>query len=141
MTDQTAKEICRGVMRMLADMGYRSLAEFTLKNNRRVDVIGLDKRGKVIIVEIKSSAADFRSDNKWPEYLEFCEQFYFAVAEDFPKEILPQDQGLIIADGYGAEIIVEAEAHKMNAARKKSLTLNFARTAAQRLFEFTDPKI
>ena len=141
MTAATAKIICRGVIRMLGDMGYRSLAEFTLKNNRRVDVIGLDKRGKIIIVEVKSSAADFRSDNKWSDYLEFCEQFYFAVTEDFPRDILPTDQGLIIADGYGAEIVVEAETRKVNAARKKSLTLNVARTAAQRLSEFTDPKI
>jgi hypothetical protein len=141
MTGVPAKTICRGVMRMLTDMGYRSLVEFTLKNNRRVDVIGLDKRGKVIIIEIKSSAADFRSDNKWPDYLEYCEQFYFAVSEEFPRDILPPDQGLIIADGYGAEIIVEAELRKVNAARKKSLTLNVARTAAQRLLEFTDPKI
>ena len=125
---------------MLADMGYRSLAEFTLKNNRRVDVIGLDRHGKIIIVEVKSSAADFRSDNKWPDYLEFCEQYYFAVAEDFPRDILPADQGLIIADGYGAEIVVQAEARKVNATRKKSLTLNFARTAANRLHQLADPE-
>jgi hypothetical protein len=136
-----AFRIRRGVMRMLTDLGYRSLAEFTLKNSRRADVIGLDRRGDIVIVEVKSSAADFRSDTKWQEYLEYCDRYYFAVAEDFPRHILPPDQGLIIADGYGAEVIIEAETRKVNAARRKTLTLKFARTAAQRLSEFNDPKL
>ena len=139
--EKPANVISRGVVRMLGEMGYASVTEFTLKNNRRVDVIGLNRRGKIVIVEIKSSVADFRSDHKWTEYLEFCEEFYFAVAEEFPRHILPEDQGLIIADRFGAEIVVGAETRKINAARRKSLTLNFGRTAAKRLQQFIDPDL
>ena len=96
-----AGEVSRGVCRLLADLGYATITEFTLKNGRRADVAGLDKRGKIIIVEVKSSAADFRSDAKWPEYLEHCDEFFFAVAEDFPHDILPAEHGLIIADRWG----------------------------------------
>jgi len=138
--EQGASDLARGVMRLLDDLGYRSLTEFSLKNNRRADVAGVDRRGNIVIVEIKSSVADFRSDNKWPEYLDFCDQFYFAVSADFPREILPADQGQIIADRYGAEIIASSEPRKVNAARRKTLTLNFGRTAAGRLFQVTDPK-
>ena len=136
-----AVDISRGIQRLLVSLGYRSLTEFTLKNNRRADVIALNKQGRIIIVEVKSSAADFRSDSKWPEYLEFCDRFYFAVNTDFPQEILPADQGMIIADRYGGEILREAEDRKVNGTRRKTLTLNFARSAAQRLQGISDPGI
>ncbi len=124
---------------MLADHGHATLTEFNLKNGRRADVAAIDRKGNVLIVEIKSSVADFRSDAKWPEYLDHCDRFYFAVDETFPVEILPADQGLIIADRFGAEIMRDAEARKMNAARRKALTLSFARTAARRLTALIDP--
>ena len=136
-----AVDISRGIQRLLVNLGYRALTEFTLKNNRRADVIALNKQGRIIIVEVKSSAADFRSDSKWSEYLEFCDRFYFAVNTDFPQEILPADQGMIIADRYGGEILREAEDRKVNGTRRKTLTLNFARTAAQRLQDISDPGI
>ena len=136
-----AVDISRGIQRLLVNLGYRALTEFTLKNNRRADVIALNKQGRIIIVEVKSSAADFRSDSKWPEYLEFCDRFYFAVNTDFPQEILPADQGMIIADRYGGEILREAEDRKVNGTRRKTLTLNFARSAAQRLQGISDPGI
>ena len=136
-----AVDISRGIQRLLVSLGYRSLTEFTLKNNRRADVIALNKQGRIIIVEVKSSAADFRSDSKWSEYLEFCDRFYFAVNTDFPQEILPADQGMIIADRYGGEILREAEDRKVNGTRRKTLTLNFARSAAQRLQGISDPGI
>jgi hypothetical protein len=138
--ESKARDLARGVVRLLADLGYRSLTEFSLKNKRRTDVIGLDKRGNIIIVEIKSGPADFRSDTKWREYLDFCDKFYFAVADDFPRDMLPADQGLIIADRYGGEIVAEGELRKVNAARRKTLTLNFARTAASRLNQLADPE-
>ncbi len=124
---------------MLADHGYASITEFPLNNNRRTDVAGIDRKGNVVIVEIKSSPADYRADSKWPDYLDHCDRFYFAVDEMFPIEILPEAQGLIIADRYGAEIVREAEIHKINGARRKALTLSFARTAARRLTSLLDP--
>lgn len=134
--------MARGVARLLADHGFATITEFTLKNGRRADVAGLDRRGDIVIVEVKSSVADFQGDNKWPDYLDHCDRFYFAVDEAFPNDILPDDQGLIIADKFGAEIVREApERKRVNAARRKALTLRFGRTAAKRLQAFTDPPV
>lgn len=134
-----AAEIQRGLCRMLAALGYVTLCELTLKNNRRADVVALGPRGEVWIVEIKSSVADFRSDQKWPEYKDYCDGFFFAVAADMPLDILPKDTGLIIADKYDAEIIRAASEHKLGASRRKALVLRFSRAAAARLQGFTDP--
>ena len=110
-----------------------SLNEFTLRSGRRVDVIGLSAKGELIVVEIKSSLEDFRSDRKWTEYLDYCDRFFFAVPDFFPKNILPEDTGLIIADAFSAAVFREAPKLALNAARRRSLHLNFARTAAKRL--------
>jgi len=140
--DSKARDIARGVARLLADHGFATITEYTLKNGRRADVAGLDKRGDIVIVEVKSSVADFQSDNKWPDYLDHCDRFYIAVDEAFPNDILPDDQGLIIADKFGAEIVREPpERARVNAARRKALTLKFGRTAANRLKTFTDPSV
>ena len=151
MTDDLAKQIpedldrarglARGVSRLLGDMGYATLTEFSLKNNRRADVAGLESRGRFIIVEIKSSTADFRADQKWFEYLEFSDAFYFAVAEDFPRSILPANQGLMIVDRFGGAIVRQADARPMNPARRKALTVRFARKAASRLGALADPAV
>src|SRR5262249_57326356 len=93
-----AAGICRGVMRLMDGLGFAALAEFPLKARRRADVIALNAQGEIVIVEVKSGRADFQSDRKWPEYLEFCDRFFFAVAPDFPRDILPADCGLIVAD-------------------------------------------
>lgn len=132
--------IARGVCRLLTSLGYASLTEFTLRTGRRVDVIALNEAGEVIIVEVKSSLEDFRSDHKWPEYEAFCDLFFFAVPEDFPQEVLPEDRGLMTADAYGAAILREPERLKLNAARRKSLTLKFALVSAQRLTRLRDPE-
>lgn len=128
-----ARDLARGVARLLADLGAASIPEFTLKSGRRADVIALDPKGRVTIVEIKSSRADFRADGKWRGYLEFCDAFYFAVPKGFPLEILPPDTGLILADSWGGHVLRPADPGSLNAARRKALTLKFARTAASRL--------
>lgn len=133
-----AAEIARGVQRLLIAMDFRPLLEFKLSNGRRVDVAALDRKGQLLFVEIKSSLADFRSDEKWPEYLGFCEQFYFAVGPSFPTEVLPQEWGLIISDRYGGEILRPSPMQKLNAARRKGVTLSFARASAGRLFDLRD---
>ncbi|MDP6788896.1 MAG: MmcB family DNA repair protein, partial [Rhodospirillales bacterium] len=94
----SAPALARGVCRLLADMGYDSLTEFRLKSRRRADVIGLDGAAGFVIVEVKSSLADYRADAKWPEYRPFCDAFYFAVAEGFPVAALAADCGVMVAD-------------------------------------------
>ncbi len=135
----TAARLARGVTRALHDLGQASLTEFTLRSGRRVDAIGLDPGGRLTIVEIKSSLEDFRTDRKWRDYLDYCDRFFFAVAEDFPQEVLPGDCGLMIADGYGAVVLREAPLLPLAPARRRALILRFAQTAAQRLSHVSDP--
>jgi hypothetical protein len=133
--------LARGVARWLFDMGHEALSEFRLSNGRRSDVIGLDKSGRFVIVEIKTSPADFRADTKWPDYLDHCDEFYFAVPEYFPRELLPDEHGILVADGYGAAVLRAAPEAKMNAARRSAQTRRFARAAGARLRALTDPRI
>ena len=130
-----AQGIVRGVARLFDAMGLVSLPEVPLANGRRLDLLALGEGGALWAVEIKTSVADFRSDRKWRDYLEFCERLYFAVPPGFPQEILPFDQGLIVADAYDARILRETADRKLSAARRKALTLRFARLAARRLLQ------
>ncbi len=133
-----AAEIVRGVQRMLADMGLASLTEVTLANGRRADVMAMGPKGEVVIVEVKSCLQDYATDQKWPEYAPFCDRFLFAVDCDFPHQHIPEDAGLIVADGFGGAIIREADPQPLNAARRKAVTLGFARLAASRLMRQQD---
>lgn len=128
-----AAGIARGVMRLFADLGYASVPEVPLRAKRRADIMALNAAGEFVIVEIKSCRADFRADQKWPEYLDFCDRFYFAVAADFPREILPEDRGLIIADRHGGAIVREAMPTPLNGNRRRAQTLQLAMLASQRL--------
>lgn len=136
--NSVAIEICRGVARLMHSLDADCLFEFKLRTKRRADVIGLDRNGAFTIIEIKSSVADYRADGKWPDYTGFCDQFFFAVPSNFPTHILPEDCGVILADGYGGEIVRPAPQLAMNASRRRALTLLFARTAATRLRRITD---
>lgn len=135
---EMTEAVAYGVERLLRQMGYTTLREFTLASGRRADVAGLARNGEIVIVEVKVSVADFRADRKWPEYADYCDRFYFAVPEAFPREILPDEQGLIVADRFGgAELRVAPEA-RLAAARRKAVTLRFARKAADRLWQAGD---
>lgn len=138
--ERLAAALARGVSRTLQAHGGATLTEFTLRTGRRVDVIAVDDQGRVTIVEIKTSVADFRSDGKWPEYLDFCDYFYFAVPEDFPRALLPDDCGVMVADAYEALILVPSEERPVNGSRRRAMILRFARAAAQRLSALTDPQ-
>jgi len=128
-----AAQIARGVLRLMGDHGYAGVTEMTLANGRRADVAAIGATGEVTIVEIKSCLNDYRSDQKWPEYQPYCDRFYFAVGHDFPREVIPEDVGLIIADAFGGVILREAPLDKIAGARRKAVTLRFARLAATRL--------
>ncbi len=132
--------IQRGVGRLLRNTRFAILPEFTLATGRRVDVIGINEAGEIWIIEIKSSADDFRSDLKWQDYQGFCDKFYFAISEDLDPRIMPLDTGLIIADRWGAEILRDATTLNLHAARRRALTLAFARAAALRLHGLYDPE-
>ena len=130
--------ITRGVCRYFDTLNYACLTEFTLRNGRRADVLALGPDGELVIVEVKSSLADYRADGKWPEYLDFCQRFFFAVAPDFPLAVLPRETGLLVADGYDAAERRPSPTAPLAPARRKAVTLKFARLAAQRLHSLTD---
>ena len=129
---ETTATVTRGAARLLAALGYAPLAEVTLPNGRRADLMALGPKGQIFIVEVKSGVEDFRVDLKWPEYQPYCDAFAFAVAPEFPRDILPDEPGLIIADGFGGAILREAPIATLAGARRKALTLAFARLAAMR---------
>lgn len=133
------KELARGVCRALAHRGYAALTEFPLANGRRADVLALGREGELVIIEIKSSVADFRSDRKWPEYRDFCDRLYFAVPDGFPQELIPPECGLILADPFGAALLRHGRHQPLAAARRKAVTLRFALAAASRLRRLLDP--
>ena len=137
---QAARDICRGVGRTLQAYGFAPLAEVTLASGRRADVMGVSARAEIWIVEIKSCLEDFRIDQKWPEYREFCDRFFFAVSPTFPCEVLPADTGLIVADRYGGEMVRPAPEHRLAGGRRRALTLSLARMAALRLQGVLDPE-
>lgn len=130
---ETASDVARGVSRLLMQEGYSPILEFTLANGRRLDVAALGPDGTVLGVEIKVAIADLKGDQKWPEYLEFCELFYFAIPPDFPDELVPPETGLIVADRYGGAIVRPSPIAAIHASRRKAVTLSFAKVAAERL--------
>lgn len=129
----TAAAVARGTARLLSSFGFCTLGELPLASGRRADLVGLGADGEIVIVEIKSSVADFRADRKWPEYRRHCDRLYFATASDVPSEIFPPDAGLIVADAFDGSIIRHAPQHRLAPATRRSMLLRFARAAALRL--------
>lgn len=132
--------LARGVARHLASHGFACIEEFVPDRGLRVDVAALGPKGELWVIECKSSRADFTSDGKWQGYLEWCDRFFWAVDENFPTDLLPEGTGLLIADGYDAEILRMAPEDKLAAARRKVLIQKFAVHAARRLHRLRDPE-
>ncbi len=133
-----ADRIALGTLRLLGDLGYFGVRELALANGRRADIAALGPRGDIWIIEVKSSVTDFRTDQKWPDYLAFCDTFAFAVDEEFPRKIVPESTGLIVADRFGGALIRQGQMAPLAAARRKAVTLRLARVAALRLTAATD---
>ena len=141
MTDarDIARELARGTARALAQLGHASLFEVPLANGRRADIVALGRDGSLLIVEVKSSVADFRSDRKWPDYRAFCDRLAFAVPADFPRALIPEDCGLIVADPFGAHVVREGAHLPLAPARRRAVTLRLARLGLSRLQRLADP--
>ena len=140
-----AADVARGVTRLLLRHDYAALAEVPVAGGRRVDLMAVDARGRIIIVEIKVSRADLLGDAKWTDYLGHCDQFYWAVPAGFDarpldgEAFLPAQTGVIVADRYDAAIIRDAAPTPLSAPSRKRLTLDFARRAARRVIAGADP--
>ena len=129
---ETTGAVTRGAGRLFAAMGFAPLLEVGLPNGRRADIMALGPRGQIAIVEVKSGLEDFRADRKWGDYRPFCDAFYFAVAPEFPMSVLPDEPGLIVADAFDGAVVRESPLIPLAGARRKALTLAFARLAAMR---------
>jgi hypothetical protein len=138
-TPANAMDVARGCARLLIADGMSPIVEFSLPNSRRMDVAALGSDGAIVGIEIKVSLADLKSDDKWPDYLPFCDLFFFAVPPEFPQQFLPTTTGLIVADRFGGAILRPSTRHALHASRRRALTLRFAQTAAERLARALDP--
>jgi hypothetical protein len=140
-----AQDVARGVTRLFFHQGIFALCEVPLPNGRRADMMGIDSAGLITIVEIKVSRADLLGDGKWPDYLDYCDRFFWAVPAGF--DLSPFEQqgfqpglcGLLVADRYEAAVVREPALRKLAPARRKAETLRFARRAARRLVGDLDP--
>lgn len=136
---ETALAVQRGVCRLMREHGFAVITEFSLASGRRADVFGVRNDGFIWIVEIKSSLEDYRADQKWNEYRDYCDRFSFAIPLAMDAAIIPVEAGLVVADQYGAEIVRVTDDHPLHASRRKAVTLQFGRVAAQRLHGLYDP--
>lgn len=141
-----ATDVARGIGRLFARNDIWCLQEMPLRCGRRADLMGVDSKGHVIIVEIKVSRADLLGDGKWTDYLEYCDRFYWGLSPMLDRSVLETDAflpdrcGLIVADGYDAEILRPAPLRQLAPARRKTETERLARAAMRRLVTACDPR-
>ena len=136
---ERAAAIRRATALLCVRLGWSPVHEVPLPNHRRADILALRADGGFACIEIKSGLRDFQTDFKWPEYRDYADALYFAVDDDFPRDCLPSDTGLIVACGREAEVVREAPAHPLPAARRRALLHRFAALAARRLACRDDP--
>jgi len=144
-SNATAKDVARGIMRLFARNDIWCIPEMPLKNGRRADLMGVDAKGLIVIVEIKVARGDLLGDNKWPDYLDFCDRFFWGVPPELDRNPLeteayqPGDCGVIVADGYDAEILRHAPLASLAPARRKAQVERLARAAMRRHTAMLDP--
>lgn len=147
VNDFGAQGVARGICRLFARNDIWCLPEMPLRSGRRADLMGIDSKGRIIIVEIKVSRADLLGDSKWPDYLDFCDLFYWGLRPELDRSpldteiFLPGSCGVIVADSYDAEIIRPAPSRPLAAARRKVEMERLARASLRRLTMVTDPEI
>jgi hypothetical protein len=137
---ETALAVARGTARLLRSLGFSCVSELPLPSGRRADLVALNERSEIWIVEIKSSVEDLRADHKWEDYRAHCDRLFFAFTQELPCDIFPKETGLIVADAYGAHVLCDAPVHRLAAPTRKLMTVRFALTAAQRMNRLIDPQ-
>src|SRR6516162_6302527 len=137
---ETALAIARGTARLLRSLGFSCISELPLPSGRRADLVALNERGEIWIVEIKSSVEDLRADHKWEDYRAHCDRLFFAFTQDMPCELFPRDTGLIVADAYGAHMVCDAPEHRLPAPTRKLMMVRFGMAAAGRMNRLIDPQ-
>lgn len=142
-----AQGVARGICRLFARNDIWCLPEMPLRNGRRADLMGIDAKGQLVIVEIKVSRADLLGDGKWTDYLDFCDRFYWGLAPHLDRacmedaSFMPERCGLIVADGYDAEILRPAATVPLATARRKVEVERLARASLRRHLSVLDPRL
>ena len=145
--ERRARAVARGICRLFARNDVWCISEMPLRSGRRADLMGIDAKGRLVIVEIKVSRADLLGDAKWPDYLDYCDRFYWGLAPELDRAVLeteafqPERCGVIVADGYDAEILRPAPTLALNAARRKVEVERLARAALRRQLHLLDPAL
>ena len=141
--ERTAPErtanVARAAARFCAQRGWAPVQEVPLPNGRRADIVSLLPDGRFAVIEVKSCARDFLTDRKWPEYRDYCDLLFFAVDGEFPRDMLPEDVGLMVADSHDTALLRDAPEHLLAPARRRALLHRFASLAASRLAAMTYP--
>lgn len=142
-----AGDVARGIGRLFARNGIWCLPEMPLRNGRRADLMGIDAKGQVVIVEIKVARADLLGDGKWGEYLDYCDRFFWGLPPGLDRspldssEYQPESCGVIVADGYDAEILRPAPLRPLASSRRKVEVERLARAALRRHTQLIDPPL
>ena len=145
LTDRRAAAVARGICRLFARNDIWVQAEMPLRNGRRADLMGIDGKGRLVIVEIKTARADLLGDSKWPDYLDFCDRFFWGLPPELDRACLdgagfrPDRCGIIVADGYDGEIVRPAPLHPLAASRRRVEVERLARAALRRQLVALDP--
>ena len=137
---ETALAVSRGTARLLRSLGFACVSELSLPSGRRADLVAINERGDIWIVEIKSSVEDLRADHKWEDYRAHCDRLFFAFTQALPSEIFPDNTGLIVADAYGAHMVCDAPEHRLPAPTRKLMMVRFGMAAAGRMNRLIDPQ-
>ncbi|WP_454003078.1 MmcB family DNA repair protein [Afipia felis] len=137
---ETARLVARGTSRLLFSLGFSCVEELPLPSGGRADLVAMNARGEMWIVEIKSSREDLRADRKWESYRAHCDRLFFAFPRELPCDLFPPETGLIVADGYGAHLHCEAPEHRLPAPTRKVMMIRFGLAAARRMSRLIDPQ-
>lgn len=102
---------------------------------RRMDLLCLHPTQTIVGVEIKQSIQDFRNDNKYMDYLPYCNKMYFAFPEDlytkYENEInesLPKEIGILLLSPKSGLLYVyrRAKVRDISDENKNSIIMRMA---------------
>lgn len=107
----------------------------------RADVLAISMGSQIVVIETKSSVADFRSDKKWPKYMPFSDRMYFAMTSDVyakVKSAIPHGIGVFVVNPKTFGVKVRSRAYKREvdpAIRLNIVTRMAYRSADKTLYE------
>ena len=138
--DNKTRKILQKTMQFLVSKGYKIITEFALPNKKRVDIIGINSKKKIIIVEVKSNKNNFKNDIKWKKYLKYCNYFYFSCNEEMKNVNFSKKIGIILYNSKEIKIFKKSKYKKLSKITKNKIIYNFALSAASKFHRLIDPK-